>query len=56
VTLQDVKENTVVAGNPAKVIRRIEPGPNIDRHHPDIQEQNDKMLKEMWESAKRGDQ
>ncbi|KAK5138354.1 hypothetical protein LTR08_003415 [Meristemomyces frigidus] len=54
VVTKDVKENTVVAGNPAKVIRRIEPGPNIDRHHPDIQEQNDKMLEDMWESAKRG--
>ena len=50
---QDVKDYTVVAGNPAKVIRRIEPGPNVDRHHPDIQEQNEKMLQEMWDNAKR---
>ncbi|KAK6388132.1 hypothetical protein LTR65_008140 [Meristemomyces frigidus] len=53
VVTKDVKENTVVAGNPAKVIRRIEPGPNVDRHHPDIQEQNERMLHEMWEKAKR---
>ncbi|KAK5127622.1 hypothetical protein LTR85_006962 [Meristemomyces frigidus] len=53
VVIKDVKDNTVVAGNPAKMIRRIEPGPNIDRHHPDIQEQNDRMLHEMLENAKR---
>lgn len=52
VVTKDVKENTVVAGNPAKVIRRIDPGdPNIDRHHPDIQDQNDKMLQEMRDVA-----
>ncbi|KAI7167470.1 hypothetical protein KC352_g25577, partial [Hortaea werneckii] len=53
VVTKDVKDYTVVAGNPAKVIRRIEPGPNVDRHHPDIQEQNEKMLQEMWDNAKR---
>ena len=52
---QDVREYTVVAGNPAKLIRRIEPGPNAERHHNlDIQEQNDRMLAEMLEDAKRG--
>lgn len=46
----------MVAGNPAKVIRRIDPGdPNIDRHHPDIQEQNDKMLHEMRDVASHRD-
>ena len=50
---QDVKDYTVVAGNPAKVIRRIEPGPNVNLHHPDIQEQNDRMLREMVEEADR---
>jgi len=42
-----------VAGNPAKVLRRIEPGSNVDQHHPDIQEQNDRMYKEMLEEATR---
>jgi len=42
----------VVAGNPAKVVRRVEPGVNIDRHHPEIQEQNEQMLCEMEEKAK----
>ncbi|KAK0251843.1 hypothetical protein B0A54_11502 [Friedmanniomyces endolithicus] len=53
VVTKDVKENTVVAGNPAKVIRRINPGPNVDQHHPEIQDQNDAMLSEMVESARR---
>ncbi|RMX88817.1 hypothetical protein D0869_01344 [Hortaea werneckii] len=47
VVTTDVKDNTVVAGNPARVIRRIESGPHVDRHHPEIQEQNDAMLREM---------
>ncbi|KAF2770132.1 trimeric LpxA-like protein [Teratosphaeria nubilosa] len=56
VVTKDVKENTVVAGNPAKFIRRIDPGSaNADRHHDqDIQEQNEKMLNEMYELAKNG--
>ncbi|TKA81557.1 hypothetical protein B0A55_02996 [Friedmanniomyces simplex] len=54
VVTKDVKENTVVAGNPAKVIRRINPGPNVDQHHPEIQDQNDTMLGEMVETARRG--
>ncbi|KAK3110200.1 hypothetical protein LTR53_015767, partial [Teratosphaeriaceae sp. CCFEE 6253] len=54
VVTKDVKENTVVAGNPAKVVRRIEPGANVDRHHPEIQEQNESMLAEMLETARRG--
>jgi len=42
-----------VAGNPAKVIRRIESGPNVEQHHPDIQEQNDQMLQEMVDDPPR---
>lgn len=41
-----------MAGNPAKFIRRIEQGPNIERHRDDIQDQNDKMLAKMWMEAK----
>lgn len=48
---QDVKEYTVVAGNPAKYIRRIEPGPNVEKHKHDIQEQNERMAREMVEDA-----
>ena len=47
--LQDVKEQTVVAGNPAKHIRRIE-GHNSERHHSDaIQEQEERVLRGMQE-------
>ncbi|KAK5110768.1 hypothetical protein LTR62_005645 [Meristemomyces frigidus] len=55
VVTKDVKENTVVAGNPAKFIRRIVPGhtgQGVDGHHnSDIQEQNHRMLGEMREEA-----
>jgi serine acetyltransferase len=45
---QDVKENTVVAGNPAKFIKRIVRGSSdVDMHHPEIEEQNKRMEKEM---------
>lgn len=47
---QDVKPYTVVAGNPAKPVRKrkYEPGaPNVDRHDDAIQEENEKMLEEM---------
>ncbi|RMY22246.1 hypothetical protein D0867_02834 [Hortaea werneckii] len=49
VVTKDVKDYTVVAGSPARVLRRIESGPHVDRHHPEIEEQNDAMLQEMWE-------
>lgn len=53
---QDVKEFTVVAGNPAKFIRRITSGPTVDDHHnSDIQEQNHRMLKEMRDDAQNMD-
>ncbi|KAK3669543.1 hypothetical protein LTR78_010597 [Recurvomyces mirabilis] len=54
VVTKDVKENTVVGGNPAKFMRRIEPGPNVDKHHPDIEEQNERMKHELHENDKRG--
>ncbi|KAF7194665.1 putative acetyltransferase [Pseudocercospora fuligena] len=49
VVTRDVKPYTVVAGNPAKPVRKrkIEPGPNADRHEDDIQEQNDEMLRKL---------
>ena len=53
--IQDVKENTVVAGNPAKFIRRVIPGQAgaDDHHNSDIQEQNATMLKAMRDDAQR---
>ncbi|PPJ60420.1 hypothetical protein CBER1_11482 [Cercospora berteroae] len=49
VVTRDVKPYTVVAGNPAKPIRKrkIESGPNADRHCDEIQEQNEAMLKKL---------
>lgn len=45
---KDVKEYTIVAGNPAKRIRRIEGGYNSERHHSDtIQEQEERTLRMM---------
>ncbi|KAK4575378.1 hypothetical protein LTR86_001232 [Recurvomyces mirabilis] len=57
VVTKDVKEGTVVAGNPAKFIRRIAAGqPDVDDHHnSDIQEQNARMLKDMRDDAQRID-
>ncbi|WPG98373.1 Hypothetical protein R9X50_00116300 [Acrodontium crateriforme] len=54
VVTKDVKENTVVAGNPARYIRTVEPGPNVERHRPDIQEQNERVLDEMRKMARKG--
>lgn len=51
---QDVKPYTVVAGNPAKLVRKrkIETGdPDVDRHDDVIQEENDKMLELMKNDA-----
>lgn len=49
VVTRDIKPFTVVAGNPAKQIRKrkIESGRDNDRHEEGIQEENDRMLKEM---------
>ncbi|UJO24376.1 Putative acetyltransferase [Fulvia fulva] len=51
VVTKDVAPFTIVAGNPAKPVRkRIEPGPNVDNHDHDIQEQNEKMIQLMKEN------
>ncbi|CAK4009795.1 hypothetical protein DOTSEDRAFT_71999 [Lecanosticta acicola] len=49
VVTRDVKPYTVVAGNPAKPVRKrkIESGPNVDRHDDAIQEENEKMMQWM---------
>lgn len=57
--VQDVKENTVVAGNPAKFIRSISPGSagesQSDRRHAyEIQERNERVKKRMVEYANAG--
>lgn len=56
--LQDVKENTVVAGNPAKFIRSINSSGGegqVDRRHAyEIQERNERVQKRMIEYANSG--
>ncbi|KAI5359748.1 putative zn(2)-C6 fungal-type DNA-binding domain, trimeric LpxA-like superfamily [Septoria linicola] len=49
VVTRDVKPYTVVAGNPARPIRKrkIESGPNVDKHSDEIEEQNQEMLRKL---------
>jgi len=55
-SFQDVPENTVVAGNPAKPIRRVEPGANNPerRHAWEIQQRNEAMMERMIDYANNG--
>lgn len=48
-------EYTVVAGNPAKPIRRIEQGGNPEKRHAyEIQERNERVKKRMQDFANSG--
>nr|POE85575.1 putative maltose o-acetyltransferase [Quercus suber] len=53
VVTKDVDANTVVVGNPARVVRQIEEGSHDPKHRHEIQKQNERMKWEMIEDAKR---